>query len=144
MADPTDIYNWRRLGPTLTTSGQPTETQLAEIAALGVDQVVNIGLHSHEKALADEAGSVAALGMAYVHIPVEFAAPTEADLEAFCAVMEASVGRTIHVHCIANYRVSAFLYRYRIDRLGWSAADARPDLDAVWRPDGVWAALIGI
>jgi uncharacterized protein (TIGR01244 family) len=141
--DPTGIHNWRRLGPTLTTSGQPTEAQLAAIAALGVECVINLALHTHEKALADEAGCVAALGMTYVHIPVDFAAPTEADLSAFYAAMEALNGRTAHVHCIANYRVSAFLYRYRIDRLGWIAADARPDLDAIWRPEGVWAALVG-
>jgi len=144
MADPVEIYNWRRLGPILTTSGQPNEAQLARIAALGAEQVINLGLHTHEKALADEAASVAALGMTYVHIPVDFANPTEADLEAFYAAMEALNGRAAHVHCIANYRVSAFIYRYRIDRLGWSPADARPDLEAIWRPEGVWAALVGL
>ena len=144
MADPADIHHWRRLGPSLTTSGQPTEAQLAAIAARGAEQVINLGLHSHEKALADEAASVAALGMTYVHIPVDFARPTEADLLAFYAAMEASAGRTIHVHCIANYRVSAFIYRWRIDRLGWSVAEARPDLEAIWRPEGVWAELVGL
>lgn len=105
--------------------------------------MINLGLHSHEKALADEAASVTALGIAYVHIPVDFKNPTEADLSAFYAAMEAVDGRTAHVHCIANYRVSAFLYRWRVDRLGWDPADARPDLDAIWRPEGVWAALVG-
>ena len=142
MADPADIPNWRRLGPALTTSGQPSEAQLAALAALGVEQVINLGFHTHEKALADEAGSVAALGMAYVHIPVDFANPTEADLTAFYAAMDALEGRAAHVHCIANYRVSAFLYRYRIDRLGWDPAEARADLDAIWRPEGVWAVLV--
>jgi len=144
MNDPVDIYNWRRLAPALTTSGQPSEAQLAAIAALGVEQVINLALHTHEQALADEAASVAALGMSYVHIPVEFARPTQGDLEAFYAAMDALGPRTVHVHCIANYRVSAFLCRYRIDRLGWAPADARPDLDAVWRPEGVWAALVGL
>ncbi len=143
MADPADIPNWRRLGPALTTSGQPSEAQLAGLAALGVERVINLGLHTHEKALADEAGTVAALGMGYVHIPVDFTNPTEADLTAFYAAMDALAGRTAHVHCIANYRVSAFLYRYRVDRLGWDPAAARVDLDAIWRPEGVWAALVG-
>ena len=143
MRDPTDIYNWRRLGPTLTTSGQPSEAQLGALAALGVERVINLALHTHEKALADETGAVAALGMTYVHIPVEFSRPTQADLHAFYEAMDAAERRTVHVHCIANYRVSAFLYRYRIDRLNWSPVDARPDLDAVWRPEGVWAALVG-
>jgi protein tyrosine phosphatase (PTP) superfamily phosphohydrolase (DUF442 family) len=143
MGDPTETYNWRRLGERLTTSGQPTEEQLEAIANLGVDCVVNLGLHTHSKALPDERGSVEALGMAYVHQPVEFSAPTPEDLDRFCDLMDELQGRTIHVHCIANWRVSAFLYRYRIDRLGWEKAKARADLDAIWTPEGPWATIVG-
>jgi protein tyrosine phosphatase (PTP) superfamily phosphohydrolase (DUF442 family) len=63
MADPKSIYNWRRLDHRITTSGQPTEQQLADIRALGVHHIINLGLHSHEKALPDEAASVSRLGM---------------------------------------------------------------------------------
>jgi protein tyrosine phosphatase (PTP) superfamily phosphohydrolase (DUF442 family) len=58
MADPEDIYNWRQLDDRITTSGQPTEPQLADIKALGVRHVVNLALHTHEKALPDEPGSL--------------------------------------------------------------------------------------
>src|SRR5271163_4876920 len=132
MADPEAIYNWRRLDDRVTTSGQPTEPQLADIHALGVSHIVNLGLHTHEKALPDEAASVGALGMTYIHIPVDFKNPTERDFTAFCAAMAASEGDKVHVHCIANYRVSAFFYRYRRDVLGMDAAHARVDMDAVW------------
>src|SRR3954463_11372947 len=143
MHDPEDLYNWRRLDRRLTTSGQPTEAQLAAIAALGVDCVVNLGLHTHPKALPDETASVAALGMAYIHQPVDFQNPTAEDLARFCNLMDGLQGRTVHVHCIANWRVSAFLYRWRIDRLGWDKARARADLDAIWTPEGPWAAIVG-
>ena len=67
------IYNWRRLDDRITTSGQPSHgTALAEISALGIRHIINLGLHSHEKALPDEAASVNRLGMAYIHIPVIF------------------------------------------------------------------------
>jgi hypothetical protein len=36
MVDPEYIYHWHRLDDRITTSGQPSETQLADIAALGV------------------------------------------------------------------------------------------------------------
>ena len=49
MNDPETIYNWRRLDCRITTSGQPTEAQLAEIHALGIRHIVNLGLHTHEK-----------------------------------------------------------------------------------------------
>ena len=118
MADPETIYNWRRLDDRITTSGQPTEPQLADIHALGVRHVINLGLHTHEKALPDEAASVSRLGMTYIHIPVDFQDPTEQDFEQFCSMMEQLKELPVHVHCIANYRVSAFFYRYRRDVLG--------------------------
>ena len=81
MVDPETIYNWRRLDDRITTSGQPTEQQLADIRALGVQHIVNLGLHTHEKALPDEAASVASLGMTYIHIPVNFQNPTDQGLQ---------------------------------------------------------------
>ena len=142
MADPKGIYNWHRLDTRITTSGQPTEAQLAEIRALGVRHIVNLGLHTHEKALADEAASVGQLGMAYIHIPVDFQNPTDQDFNQFCAVMEQLREVPVHVHCIANYRVSAFFYRYRRDVLGIDDAEARAEMEAIWRPEGVWAAFV--
>jgi len=43
VVDPKTIYNWRRLDDRITTSGQPTEQQLAHIRALGVRHIVNLG-----------------------------------------------------------------------------------------------------
>ena len=71
MADPEAIYNWQRLDNRITTSGQPTEKQLADIHALGVRHIVNLGLHTHEKALPDEAASVSRLGDEPSESPVE-------------------------------------------------------------------------
>jgi len=88
MADPETIYNWPRLDDRITTSGQPTEQQLADIQGLGVRHNINLGLHTHEKALPDEAASVGRLGMTYIHIPVNFQNPTDEDFAKFCAVME--------------------------------------------------------
>ena len=141
MADPEAIYNWHRLDDRITTSGQPTEQQLADICALGVRHIVNLGLHTHEKALPDEAASVARLGMTYVHIPVDFQHPTDRDFAQFCSVMEELNDQPVHVHCIANARVSAFFYRYRRDVLGMDEKQARAEMEAVWKPTGVWAAF---
>ena len=59
MPDPETIYNWRRLDDRITTSGQPTESQLKDLHALGIRHIANLGLHSHEKALPDEAAASA-------------------------------------------------------------------------------------
>lgn len=143
MPDPLHIPVWRRLDDRITTSGQPSEEQLAEIQKLGVAYVVNLALHSHEKALADEAASIAALGMTYIHIPVDFERPTEEDFDRFCAAMAAIGDAPVHVHCIVNARVSAFLYRYRRDVAGMDEGRARAEMETIWRPGGVWAEFIG-
>jgi len=143
MSDPIDIPNWLRIDDRLTTSGQPSEEQLAALRSLGVTHVINLALHTHERALEDEAASLRALGISYVHIPVEFDAPNEADFEKFCEAMEAVGGATVHVHCIVNARVSAFVYRYRRDVLGVDEGQARAAMELIWRPGGIWAAFVG-
>lgn len=143
MSDPIQIYNWRRLDDRITTSGQPTEAQLVELRQLGIEHVINLGLHTHEKALPNEAENLASLGMVYVHIPVEFDQPTEEDFSIFCDALEAIDDKQVHIHCIANMRVTAFLYRYQRDVLGRDDEEARKLMDSVWQPGGVWAAFIG-
>jgi hypothetical protein len=49
--------------------------------------------------------------MPYIHIPVNFQDPTDEDFAKFCATMEQLKAVPVHVHRIANYRVSAFLCR---------------------------------
>ncbi|CCJ08262.1 Conserved hypothetical protein [Methylocystis sp. SC2] len=141
VADPNDIYNWLRLDERTTTSGQPTQAQFDEIAALGVREIINLAPATSEKALKNEAEILAALGLRYTHIPVDFQNPTEEDFDRFRAVFEAAGDSATHVHCIANYRVSAFLYLYRISA-GMEEARARADLDKIWTPNPVWAAFI--
>jgi protein tyrosine phosphatase (PTP) superfamily phosphohydrolase (DUF442 family) len=108
-----------------------------------VRRVINLGLHSHEHALADEAASLRALGIDYVHIPVPFDAPTAQHYDQFASALMAAGDEPVHVHCILNARVSAFFYRYRIAAMGMDATVARAAMETVWRPGGVWAAFIG-
>lgn len=139
--DPADILNWRRFDERLTTSGQPSEQQLESLRTLGVTHVINLGLPSHEKALKDEGASLATLGLAYTHIPVDFAAPDEDDFARFSALLADTSHERTHVHCIYNARVSAFLYRHQTGQAQVERALAL--LDSIWRPGGVWARFIG-
>lgn len=142
MSDPTGILNWRRVSDQVTTSGQPTEDQLAEIKALGARHIVNLGPHDNNGALKDEAGTVAGLGMEYIYIPVDFEAPTEADFRDFCDAMGRLDGQSVHVHCIYNARVSAFFYRFASEGRGGAVETAFARMDGIWRPGGVWARFI--
>lgn len=143
MNDPKHIDNWRRYNARLTISGQPTENQLIDIQKLGVSYVINLGMNTHERALPDEAASTTKLGMNYIYIPVDFDNPKETDFEQFVKTFSALDKAVVHVHCIANLRVTAFFYRYHQDVLGNDETKAFKIMDTVWRPGGVWAKFIG-
>ena len=137
------IHNYRAVDDMLGTSGQPTEAQLAAVAQAGFKTVINLALHDDPRySLPDEAATVRSLGLDYVHIPVQFAAPARSDLLAFFDAMDAHGGEKIWVHCAANMRVSAFLGLYRVIRQGWTRERAFELMDGLWKPNEVWAAFI--
>jgi protein tyrosine phosphatase (PTP) superfamily phosphohydrolase (DUF442 family) len=137
-----EIYNFRKVGDKLATAGQPTEGQFRAVREAGFEAVINLALPTSDNALANEGSIVTGFGMAYVHIPVDFKAPTPQDFRAFCRVMEAFEDRPVFVHCAANMRVSAFVYLYRVLRQHATPADAESDLRAIWQPDQVWSRFI--
>ncbi len=137
-----EIQSFRLVDDGLGTAGQPTECQFRTIREAGFDAVINLALPTSDNALANEGSIVTALGMSYVHIPVDFQAPTSQDFRAFCRVMEAFEDRRVFVHCAANMRVSAFVFLYRVLHQGVPRAEAEKDLHAIWHPDDVWRVLI--
>lgn len=142
MNDPSHILNWRRIDENVTTSGQPSESELAELRELGVSHVINLAPHENEGALKDEPRSVKALGMVYIYIPVEFDAPTDNDFQVFRCSLEALEGEKVHVHCIYNARVSAFFYRLALDGQKQLTEKARSNMESIWRPGQHWADFI--
>lgn len=136
------LTNYYPISPLILTAGQPTAEQIALIAAAGCDVVINLARPTSPNALADEAELVAAQGMDYIPIPVVWEEPTPDDLARFFAAMEANQARKVFVHCVVNYRVSAFIYLYRVLRLGVDPDEAIGDLRAVWEPEPHWTDFI--
>ena len=85
------------------------------------------------------------MGIRYIHLPVVFTSPTRDDFERFIDALESCDDNRIWVHCAANMRVSAFFFKYRTERLGWTAEQAQADLHKIWEPGklmGVWQDFI--
>jgi len=133
-----EIKNLVQVSERVATAGQPSEEQLKAVAADGFAAVINLGLMDPRYCLADERTSVHAAGMAYCHIPVEFSAPQQSQLEAFFAAMDSNADRKVFVHCAANYRVSCFMALYLRVRWNWSEEQANELIRATWEPDQVW------
>ena len=138
------ILNEYRVSDGITTSGQPTEDQFEGISTSGHEVVINLAMPNHENSIDNEGEIVTSLGMAYIHIPVPFEAPTEELFEMFCACMDALTKKKVWIHCIVNARVSAFLFRYLQDRHGYSAEQAKTPILEAWIPqmDNVWKKFI--
>jgi protein tyrosine phosphatase (PTP) superfamily phosphohydrolase (DUF442 family) len=137
-----EIDSFRAVGERLGTSGQPMQRQFQMIREAGFEAVINLALPTSDNALPNEGSVVTGLGMAYVHIPVDFKAPTTRDFQAFCRVLEALKDRPLFVHCAANKRVSAFVFLYRVLHQGVPVAEAEHDLHAIWQPDEIWSQFI--
>jgi protein tyrosine phosphatase (PTP) superfamily phosphohydrolase (DUF442 family) len=139
----TEIPSYLRIDAALATSGQPSVDELHAIRSDGTEVVINLALHDDPRySLPDEAGTVSALGMTYVHIPVKFDAPAEGDLVAFFEAMERHRGKKLLLHCAANKRVTAFLGLYRVIREGWDTGRAFAPMREIWEPNAAWAPFI--
>lgn len=138
-----DIYNFRAVDDRLATSGQPTETQLREVAAQGFEVVINLALHDDPRySLPDETALVKGLDMQYVHIPIPFDAPQTEHLMRFIDAMRAAEGRKVFLHCAANMRATAFLSLYLHNERNLPQSEAFKTMQSLWEPDEVWRRFI--
>ncbi|MCJ2178335.1 protein tyrosine phosphatase family protein [Novosphingobium album (ex Hu et al. 2023)] len=134
MKDPQDIACWQRIDHRITSSGRLSPADPPRLAALGVKRVINLALGDSPGALKDEAALMAAAGLAYVHIPVPFGGPDDSHFSSFVQAMEQAGDCPVHIHCIMNWRVSAFLYRW--NRMhGMDAEEAGVLMRAQWDPE---------
>ena len=140
--DISSIKNFVKLTDRIGTSGQPREQHFANIAAQGYRWVINLAMPDHADALINEDALVTSEGMAYLHIPVNFKAPQKSQVRFFCQLMSQLHNEKIFVHCIMNYRVSAFMFHYLRWVEGWPEADARSPMFGSWQPDAVWKDLL--
>lgn len=136
------IHQLRVIDERLATAGQPTAEQMRVVRGSGYQTVINLLPADSRWALADEAAVVEEQGLRYHYLPVLWEAPGADDFARFCGLMQAEAGRRVFVHCAANKRVSAFVFLYRVLRLGVARDVAERDLLAVWQPDPVWSRFI--
>ena len=140
------IFNVTWIDNQLSSSGQIHAEHAPLLQSLGVKTVVNLAVYNEEYN-GSENQWVVERGMTYIHLPVDFDRPTSSDLERFYQLMDALADETVWVHCIANYRASAFTYLYRINGRGDSRKDAKALLDQIWTDELLdeypqWAELM--
>ncbi len=141
-----DVINFFQITNAIGTGGQPSLSQLYDIAQNGYDVVINLATHNSENAIENEGSIVASLGMTYIHIPVPFEAPTPQHLRKFFGVMNGLSEEKIFVHCAVNARVSAFVFKYLTMEKEMQAEKATTPLLAQWLPQMnlIWKNFLSI
>ncbi|WP_242620354.1 protein tyrosine phosphatase family protein [Shewanella maritima] len=106
------------------TSGLPTKDQFAKLKAAGVEVVINLIPKNNPNYLKQEASLVVDAGMVYENIEVDWQHPLQSDVKQFSKLMDKYQGKSVLVHCAANYRASAFYYLYQLSQ-GLDKSDAQ-------------------
>jgi protein tyrosine phosphatase (PTP) superfamily phosphohydrolase (DUF442 family) len=142
MSTLSEIQNFLQVSPTLATAGQPRRDQFLAISEAGYEAIINLAKPDSPDAVPEEEDITYELGLGYFPIPVAWEHPRPEDLEQFCERMDALNGKKVFVHCARNMRVSAFVFLYRVLRLGEPASGCRFDLEKIWMPNEVWEAFV--
>ena len=137
-----EILNFRQYSPTFASAGQPTREQLQIIKDSGYERVIYIAFSTVGPAIPEEDQLVKALGMDYLHIPVDFNNPTIRDFNTFVDAMQRESDRKTLLHCQVNARATAFSFLYRVIYEDVPVADAKLDMNSVWTPNQVWKDFI--
>jgi len=136
------IYNYLLVDDRFHTSGQPTAKQLKTITKSGFKTVINLAPGSAENAIKEEREILEKAGLRYLHIPVNFVAPAESDYQIFCKEMFSLKPAETWIHCAANMRVSAFMFRYQCEHLNREIGSAKEDLGEIWQPFRAWKKFV--
>ena len=137
------IFNYYKVPDLFETSGQPNNKQLISIVKGGYEAVINLAPNAIiEGRIINEEAILKSNNITYIHIPVDFNNPLDEDFNKFVAALEQNKHKKIWVHCAANMRVSAFVFKYRRDVLGLSQKNIERDLKAIWIPNKAWSFFL--
>jgi uncharacterized protein (TIGR01244 family) len=116
---PPDIRNFLQVTPEFCTGGQPRVEHFTRLKADGVKAVLNLRQPTEHRA-EEEQQAVAAAGLKYFNIPVNYQNPSDSDVDQFLKITDDPANRPMFIHCTAAIRVGAFWMIRRVLRDGMS------------------------
>ena len=136
------IRNFVQLAENIGTGGQPEKSQFSKVASNGYEAVINLAMPDHADSISTEGEIISQLGMTYIHLPVPFDKPKPQHVKDFCGYMRALDGRKVFVHCIMNYRVSAFMYHYLSKVKGYGEEESKSVIFEKWEIENQWRDML--
>ena len=125
-------YNFKVVSELVSCSGTLKGVNLLNLSEAGYKVVINLLPDDNEYAVKDEKKTIESQGLRYEYIPVDWDNPKESDFESFEAVLESCKEQKVHIHCAANYRVTAFYSIYAVKHLGWSKSQSEDFMNSIW------------
>lgn len=124
------IRNFGVVTPTLFRGGQPTASDIANLAGCGVQTVICLRWGS--KTIAAERAAVEQVGMEFISIPLNYwTLPDSAVLNRFFSIMEDSRRHSVFLHCLHGAdRTGMLIAIYRMNKMGWKFGDAYREMKA--------------
>lgn len=123
----TGVANFAEVNPQLYRGAQPHSNGFANLKKMGVDIVVDLRLSGKDT----EKQDVTRAGMTYVSIPWHCLFPKDKDVAKFLLLLRQNKDKKIFVHCrYGDDRTGMMIAAFRMAVEGWSAEDARKEMDA--------------
>jgi uncharacterized protein (TIGR01244 family) len=114
------ISNFTRVDAVVACGGATETSALEGLKADGVKTVINLRQATEKGANIDENRARAeALGLKYIHIPFNGAAPETKTFDAFLASVADTSNQPVYIHCASAQRVGAVWLAKRVLQDGW-------------------------
>ena len=137
-----DILNYKPFSASLVTSGQPEADCFPLIRSTGFQVLINLATDNSYHAIPQEAELVKKTGMQYFHIPVVWEAPQVEQFTQFSETLKQLKDTNTFVHCAMNWRVSCFMFLYRVIELQITPSEAWWDVLDIWQPEPTWKNFV--
>jgi uncharacterized protein (TIGR01244 family) len=126
------VRNMTQVEPTIACAGATDASAIPEIASRGYKAVLNLRLASEDgAAIGDARDAAGRVGIRYIHMPFDAAAPDEGVVDRFIAAVNDPANQPVFVHCASANRVAALWMIKRATVDGWDTGRAENEARAI-------------
>lgn len=134
------VSNFAEVTPNLYRGGQPVNGGFESLKKMGVDTIIDLRLTGAKK----EGKEARKLGMEFVAMPWHCLHPKDDVTAKFLKYLRDHPDRKIFVHCrYGDDRTGMMIAAYRMAVEGWTAGEARHEMNAFGFHKLICASLVG-
>ena len=126
------IVNFAKVESTVACAGATSAAALADVKKQGFASVLNLRMATEQGADIDAAAAAAkALGLTYIHLPMNTASPDPALVDGFLKAVTEKKNQPVFIHCASANRAAALWMIKRLVVDKWDADKAETEAAAL-------------